>query len=121
MFKKIIPLIILFFLASCYREAPDKQVNFDMSKVIPQEKMVEVMTDMHLLEGAVLQKQRQNAVSYKASPYYNIILEKHQITGEQFEESVRYYTYHTGMMDKIFEEVIVNLSKKESELMNPAQ
>ena len=112
--------ILLSLLASCYSES-DKKPEFDEKKIIPKEKMIEVLTDIHLVEGIIATTQREGVKkeTYVTS-YTNAVLEKHDIGIGEFEESIRYYTYHIEELDNIYEEVIIRLSKKESEVMNPS-
>jgi len=108
-----IGLILVFGLASCYQTAPDKE--FDMSKVLPPDSMVSLLTDLHLADGIISTlKDKKVSVENMASEYFVVILEKHKIDKTIFEESMRYYAYHTEKFDEIYEKVVTNLGIRES-------
>lgn len=106
-------LILLIFLASCYGKAKDPE--FNMKLVEPADSMITLLSDIHLAEAAVsVLKDKNHPAGQLSSEYFNAILKKHDLTREAFEESLRYYAYHTEELDKIYEKVIIDLSKKES-------
>jgi hypothetical protein len=105
--------IILLLLASCYHSAPDP--DFDMTLVIPPDSMVSVLTDIHLAEGIISSlKSKKQPVGHLSSEYYTAVLNRHSVSREAFEESLYYYAFHTEELDKIYEKVITELSKRES-------
>jgi hypothetical protein len=115
--RKILLLIIPFILFSCYHT--QKEMTFDMSKVLPMDKMVSLFTDLQLVEGAVNIKQRESKPLDRYSQIYlDYVLKQHNITREELDESVRYYTYHIQELDKVYEQVIINLSRLEIEVNN---
>lgn len=120
--QTLIIFISLLALAACYRDIPENQMQFDMTKVLNVDSMIIVLTDVQIVEGAINVKHRQKMqAGINSNVYLETVLVKHNITLEQLEESMRYYSYHTKELDKIYDQVIINLSKKESELMNEAK
>jgi hypothetical protein len=116
--KLINRLLILMFLTSCYGTAtgPD----FNMNLVEPADSMVTLLTDLHLADGEVsVLKNKEHTAGQLSSEYFEAILKKHDLTREEFEESMRYYSFHTEELDKIYEEIITNLSLKESIARTP--
>jgi hypothetical protein len=106
-------VLIIAALASCYHGAKD--ANFEMSLVLPEDSMVTLLTDLHLAEGAVTAlKSKQHPAGHLSSDYFETILIKHSINKEVFEESMRYYAFHSEKLDKIYEQVIIDLSMQES-------
>jgi hypothetical protein len=112
--KKAISVILLsFLLASCYHPAPKPQ--FNMKLVIRPDSMEVLLVDMHIAEGMVsVLKNKEQTSGVLSSEYFDAILKKHNLNRESFEESVKYYAYHTEKMDDIYEKVITDLSKLES-------
>jgi len=53
-------------------------------------------------------------VGHLATEYFDVLTKKHSISRESFEESIRYYTFHTEELNAIYEQVITELSKRES-------
>lgn len=82
---------------------------------IGQEKMVEIMTDIHLVEGA-----RSGTMflgDTNALPdYYARIYQKHNVTEAEFKTSFEWYATYPEEMKKVYEEVLVNLSKMEEDV-----
>jgi hypothetical protein len=117
---KNIPVFLfsIILLVACYRDIPENQTKFDMSKVLSVDSMVAVLTDIQLVEGAINVKNRQKLESgAKSNIFLEAVLEKHNITQDALEESMRYYSYRTKELEYIYDQVIINLSKKEGELL----
>jgi len=104
-------------MISCYNNA-QKTEEFDLNKVISEDKMTAVLTDLYLVEGVVNMKVRthRKVIDSISREYFDMVLIKHQLTKEEFDESMLYYTYHIENLDKIYEAVITNLSVMESEV-----
>ena len=82
-------------------------------KIIPEDKMVSLLMDMHLTEAVLTKDDR--APDQKANlalSYYPSILEKHDVTRAQVDSSVYWYTRHPKIYNRIYEKVVANLGKK---------
>ena len=90
------------------------------SDVLPKEKMIEVLTDVQQAEALIQFSalERNDSTRTIAYGYYKSVFEKNKITAEQFRKSFTFYANHLDMMDKMYEEVLVNLSKREAEINN---
>jgi hypothetical protein len=112
--KKIFgAFLLLISLGSCYHTAPDPA--FDMQLVLSSDSMVSLLTDIHLVDGIITDlKAKKIPASHLSSEYFEIILQKHNIDKAVFDESMRYYAFHTEDLNEIYEKVIINLSKRES-------
>jgi hypothetical protein len=106
----------LAVITSCYRkDAPES--GFDESLIISKDTMEMVILDAHLIDGAYVLQQRQ-VIDEKELPdrYFQLLMDKYGISEDRFNESIRYYTYHVEEMDEIYENVINEMGKIESEL-----
>jgi hypothetical protein len=114
MIKILSRLLIVLALCSCYHTAPDP--SFNKNLIIPADSMVTLLTDLHLADGVVttIKLKDKTSLGHLSTEYFAVIMKKHKIGKDTFEESLRYYAYHTEEMNKIYEKVIVNLSKTES-------
>jgi hypothetical protein len=113
MVKILSGIIIILALGSCYHTVKDPYFNKDL--VIPADSMVTLLTDLHLADGVITTvKLKDQSLEHISTEYFSAILEKHKIGRDTFKESLRYYAYHTEELDKIYEKVIINLSKIES-------
>jgi hypothetical protein len=111
--KILSSLFLIITLGSCYHTAPDPA--FNMTLVIKQDSMVTLLTDLHLADGIIATlKDRKKPTEHLSNEYFDAVLQKHAIDSARFEESMRYYAFHTEELDDIYDRVIVNLSKEES-------
>lgn len=103
-------LVLMSLLAGCYHSQQPARI--DETLVIPPDKMVMVLVDLHLADGAANVKQRQDIeIKDIAGPYLDLVLKKHQITRESLDESIRFYAYHMEEYGKIYEKVVEELGK----------
>jgi hypothetical protein len=114
MARHLIPLALVFAMAvSCYHEQPE--TTFDMNKVLSAEKMTAILVDLHLADGVIALEQRKGKdVVPLAGPYLEFILQKHGISKDMLEESMRYYAYHVNEFEKIYENAVIELGKIQS-------
>lgn len=113
MVKNLSGFLLILALCSCYHTAPDPSFNMDL--VVPADSMVTLLTDLHIADGVINTiKLKDQTIKQISTEYFTEILEKHRIGRDTFDESMRYYAYHTEEMSAIYEKVIVNLNKIES-------
>ena len=110
--KKILASLCLggLFFISCSKKEEKIPEN-----ILPKEKMIQVMVDVHLAE-AVIQSRNLNlndSTKTIAAGYYKNLFEKNKINEQQFRESFLFYSHHLDLMNKIYEDVINELSKKQ--------
>ena len=113
MTKIVSGLILIIFLASCSRV--EKNPAFNMELVLPADSMVTLLADLHLADGFIVTyKDKKHPVGHLANEYFEAVMQKHSVSEDQFEESMRYYAFYTEELDDIYEKVIIELSKAES-------
>lgn len=119
-------LLVLLF-AACGNEPEALQKPDDL---IPEEKMVNVLADVHLLEAALTLRQpslRQPMIMRadpsivqapagggKSLQYYDIF-KKHELTREQYEKAMLWYTSHPEELNLIYDKVLVELTRRQAE------
>ena len=81
--------------------------------------MIAVLTDVQIAEAAITQQTINGkfGADYTAS-YYKFVFQKNKITAGQYKRSLDWYAQHPEILDKVYEEVINRLSKKQSEVAN---
>lgn len=105
----IVPLV---FLISCSEQKPESP-----SDLIPRKELVTIMIDMYLADA-----QAQSMITTDIEeatnvlPYYKHVLEKHDVTLEQFNTSIRYYGRDKNELYAIYEEVLDSLNVRLSNL-----
>lgn len=108
------PLLLLFF-SSCYLE--NKPVINSPDNLFSKEKMILVMTDIQLIEGAL----NYNRVTKRGSsefkePYYNQLFIEHKITAKDFKQNLDYYNMRPDVMEEILDKVLENTNQKLGQL-----
>ncbi len=117
MIKHILSLsFIVLFLLGCYHENkvnPDKPETF-----LSYDKMTEILTDIQLAEGIIVHNRsvRTNMNNEYKDSVYTQIFRHYGITVTIFKENVNYYNSYPEIMEDIYEEVLANLSRMQSEV-----
>ncbi len=103
---RFFPLLLLLNACQLANELPEN--------VLSQEKMVKVMVDMQLIEGALNQQQNAAADVFNlAQLYYDTLFAKYSINQTVIDSSLSYYGRRPEIFDKILEDVIISLSRLE--------
>lgn len=86
-------------------------------KIIPEDLFISVLVDIHIADAGLnvvnLKKKYSN---FNADDYYEHVLKRHNVSREQFNETIKYYTYNLNKFDKIYDQVITELSKADANL-----
>lgn len=106
----IIALLLTIAMFSCKPSMPDKYLK-------PSE-MADILFDYHLAEG--MQNVLQNNDSIAMRAYELSILNKYGVSKADFDSSLVYYTRHTAMLEKVYDDVTERLNR-ESSLYGGAQ
>ena len=109
--RHTIIIFVSFLLFAC----SSKEVSIP-DDVIKKEKMIGLITDLKILEGAVQkrvikQKTQQEIVSEQTLA----IFKKHGITEEKFNRSFEFYQSEPDLMHGIYEKVLERLSEQQAE------
>lgn len=88
--------------------------------VIPENDMVQVLTKVYINEGILLNLETSNQEKENML-FYEPIVEAFGYTREQFDSSIRYYSYHADVFDRIYDEVISELTKLEAHIADEAK
>lgn len=117
--KAIIFFILSTVVISCspneegkLRKVPDK--------ILQPKAMVAIIADIQIAE-AVLREHRQTGQyqDQHAVDLMNSVFEKHAVTREKFNESLRFYENNLEIYEQIYEDVITLLTQKQTELSVP--
>lgn len=113
--KLIIALSVIFALNSCYNVNESETTTPE--KIIPKEKLINILTDIQIIEaGFTINKNRVFAGELKPK-YYQAVLDSNGITLQQLRENINYYQSTPKLMEEIYESVLANLSKIQSEVI----
>ena len=82
--------------------------------ILSEEKMVEVITDIQLVEAAHKSiPKNANEQKLMRDTSYVIVFNKHHTTAVEFDSSLRVYTKYPTIFGDIMEQVSENLNKME--------
>lgn len=102
----MLAMILLLGSASCTRK---KKISGN--EYIDREVLVQVITDMHLIDGIT------NDMRYyrKFNPddsidIYSPIFEKYDITREEYDRTISEYSKYPKLMDDVYDEVLMQLN-----------
>lgn len=115
--KKFKIYLISFFLL--FVSCNNKTENQTKEGIIPKDEMVEIIVDLHLADATINIKHfNKRSNSKKIVKYYASVLKKYGYTRLNFDESIKYYSIEPEKLDKIYDRVIQELSKKQELIKN---
>lgn len=84
--------------------------------VMNEKKMTEVFTELHKLDGVLFEKGILYGQYLERNKYYIGLLKKYDITQAEFDSSLVWYTKHPKKYEKIYENVLVNLTQLDKDI-----
>ena len=128
--------LFLFFVFAC--EAPTIPSVVKPDNLIPEDKIVQVIVDVYLLEATLnlrspkpyhqqsrspinLRKDSLNLslsevlINQEPLPYYNI-LKRQGVSRKQYESSMRWYCANPKKMSSIYDQLIIEFTKRQTKL-----
>jgi hypothetical protein len=115
--KTILLFLILPFLFSCYHE--NKVEVKKPGHFLEREEMVEILTDIQIAEGIIShnRSQRKKTNTEFKDSLYQRLFDQYHISAETLKENIAYYNVDPSVMERIYEDVLANLSKVQSEIL----
>ncbi len=108
----------LIFMASVLASCSEKKVEVPVD-ILSNEKMIAVLTDVEIAEAAKNQHVLMgDTIADFTAASFKFIFDKHKVNAADFQRSMDWYAAHPDMLNKIYEEVVNSLSKKQSEVAN---
>lgn len=85
--------------------------------ILPREKMISILIDMQQAEAKIqtYNLQANDSTRNIEYGYYSNIFKKHHIKSSDFESSFKYYSKNLELLNKMYDEVITGLSKRQAE------
>ncbi len=109
--RKLLVIFIVFlsFNACNRNKTPDY--------VIPKEKLIDILVDIHIMDGLLtINDVRKTLLQKDSLNYYDALFYNYNYTRADFDTSIFYYSMNINEYDKIYEEVLNKLSEMEAEL-----
>lgn len=106
--------ILAFTCTACY-----KQVNTNVpADALPKEKMIAILTDVHLAEGYLAGLSSHEEKDTLAGIYYASIFKIHEIDSATFNYNMNAYMKAPNDLLAVYNEVLKNLEKDDSQPNN---
>jgi len=110
--KTMAIVISFFFLFACGQE--EMKLVVIPSDVLPQKKMAQVISDIHIAEAEASMGALPNSTSTDKLSFQKIF-EKNEITEAQYDTSLSFYIEHPELLDTIYMQALNELSKMQGE------
>ncbi|MDB5121642.1 MAG: hypothetical protein JWN56_2860 [Sphingobacteriales bacterium] len=107
----ILVYFTLIFLTAC-------TTNTSKQDIIEPDKMVEVLTDIHIVDGYISTFRQSDTLKQRASSYYAAVYKHHHIDSLTYKNSLEYYSRNPKLLDTIYYKVnnqLEDLRKFESD------
>lgn len=85
--------------------------------IIPRDKMISILIDVQQAEAKIqtYNLQANDSTRKIEYGYYSHIFKKHHIKSSEFESSFKFYSKNLELLNKMYDEVITGLSKRQAE------
>ncbi|MFZ5941966.1 MAG: DUF4296 domain-containing protein [Bacteroidota bacterium] len=108
----LLSLLLFALLSGCA-----KKQRITGSYFVPRDVMVSVLADIYLLDGITDSYKFYRSYSATDSiDMHSVIFEKYGITREQFDSTLNEYSQYPELLDKVYDEVIMNLNLMQDSL-----
>ncbi|MDB5013991.1 MAG: hypothetical protein JWQ25_2193 [Daejeonella sp.] len=98
----ILVYFTLIFLTTCTN-------NTSKRDIIKSDKMVDVLTDIHIVDGYISTFVQSDTLKQRASSYYAAVYKHHGIDSLNYKNSLEYYSKDPKLLDTIYFKVEKNL------------
>jgi hypothetical protein len=113
--KSIFFSLTLLLFSACGTKGSHTEIKAP-ANLLSKEQMVKILADLHLLEAAVNLRTAQNqTTSTKDSLSYSDIFKKQGTSRDGFQESFKYYASQPAVLSKLYDEVLIDLTRREAE------
>lgn len=82
--------------------------------VLSSRQMVDVLTDLHRMDGMLHVKGNKFDIASDERAYYDAVLAKHDVTQAEFDSSLVWYTHHPQRFNKLYPRVLARLEKEHA-------
>ena len=87
-------------------------------EVLKPSEMTKVLVDLHIVDGTLTAPELKKLSDEEKSQYYQSVLLKHNTNQAQFDSSIVWYSHDPKQFEKIYNRVLVQLTKYEEDVKN---
>ena len=104
-------LVIFLFLTAGLSSGCLRKKEIQGEEFIPQEILVDVLVDIHLMDGVTNDRKFYRRYSGVDSiDVLSPILDKHEVTLRMFDTTMYEYSRHPELLDKVYNDVLMKLN-----------
>ena len=107
--RALIILVICISVISC------GDSDSEAEGIIEKEKMIELLTDVQMLESTAVFVRNKNA-DFEIGEGYLWLFDQYGVTEEEFKKSVEFYASDPKTYEEMYDRIIINISEKQAEL-----
>ena len=114
------PMLLIFVLLSLLGCKPSDRTP-EPDKLIPRDKMVDIMTDVEVVEAQLrFQQTRINndSLQKEKTKSYDSLYMYYKVTPEQFSQSLKYYQGDLENFEHMIDEVILSITRARDSVLN---
>ena len=104
-----IPVLLLMVLLM-FGSACKKQKSITGKEFVEREVLVDVLVDIHLADGVSNDRKFNRKFDADSIDMLSPIFEKHNITKEMFDTTIRVYSQYPELFDEVYNEVLIKLN-----------
>ncbi|MCK9421766.1 MAG: DUF4296 domain-containing protein [Bacteroidales bacterium] len=112
-FRFLIVILGCLLLFSCGEPRVIKEIDpiFPSDSLIPREKMIRLLVDIHIVEAALVAKRNDGVASNDlAIQYYQAVFKKYGISRNRYDKNLKFYRQDPEEFGKMYEEVVRELT-----------
>lgn len=112
-------IVLMIALLGCDL-TPDNEDAVGLAKpehFLSKELLIDAMVDFRIAEASIRQMASKGENTRKITPYYyKPLLQKYDITIEDYYSNLTYYSHEPDVMDEIYKEVVNRLIEKQTKV-----
>ena len=110
---------LIFFLLTLFVACSEPEAVEIPAEILSMERMTAIMMDIQLIEGGIVVKNyNKTRKRDEITEYYKAIFKKHEISQKEFDRSIKFYTGHPGLLEEVYDGILVKLSEYQAEIEN---
>ncbi len=119
--KNILLFLSLLLLFACTTDQqPVEAQLIPADSIIPEEQMVLILADVHIIESAMLiERNRGKNAASQAGFYYTGLFKKYGISRKRYQQNLEYYRDDPDTFIKLYEKVVRELTGREKNFVKP--